>query len=70
MMRREKQEWWIGRGAGMDGQEGKYSDKLLLFTMRVLHCMSSKGGNEVFTHLHLMMIYYSTNFFLSIGKGS
>lgn len=54
----------------MDGQEGKYSDKLLLFTMRVLHCMSSKGGNEVFTHLHLMMVYYSTNFFLSIGKGS
>ena len=49
----------------MDGQEGKYSDKCLL-----LHCMSSKGGNEVFTHLHLMMIYYSTNFFLSIGKGS
>ena len=33
------------------------------FTMRVLHCMSSKGGNEVFTHLHLMMVYYSTNFF-------
>ena len=65
MMCREKQEWWIGRGAGMDGQEGKYSDKCLL-----LHCMSSKGGNEVFTHLHLMMVYYSTNFFLSIGKGS
>ena len=40
------------------------------FTMRVLHCMSSKGGNEVFTHLHLMMVYYSTNSFLLIGKGS
>lgn len=25
--------------------------------------MSSKVGNEVFTHLHLMMVYYSTNFF-------
>lgn len=26
---REKQEWWIGRGAEMDGQEGKYSDEYL-----------------------------------------
>ena len=27
--------------------------------------MSSKGGNEVFTHLHLMMVYYSTTFFVN-----
>ena len=54
----------------MDGQEGKYSDECLHVICRVLHCMSSKGGNEVFTQLHLMMVYYSTNFFLLIGKGS
>ena len=29
MMRREKQEWWIGRGTGMNCQEGKYSDECL-----------------------------------------